>query len=1254
MLALDSHEQLDRQFRDSWARYDWAKSHSRAHYPRRTSFRTRAKSASTSAPLRPPVRLCAPMHNTSSEPADKADQAPQPPANAGGSNPSVSLSMLEMAGCPPPGLPSAHLDPAAFAAPQSPPPNSSGQVPRSDVSRASQGVPLPESIIASDHNSVRPAQGDRSDGPAENARRPSLFSTATAATPIPFSSHPALQGHAPPFRYDAGGGVNPGAGFLGDGWHTGHRRVSHAPPAVEPPQIPPDIDLSPLFGMTFPDASQPSGLMGYGSSSEPSINGTSSGDPTRNNSLASVPETSLRPEDLHVRLPLPPTADVSQNASLSTAPPDNSWANGYLPLPILASLIATSNPDDAASTISSGSGQTVRPGLSGNALTESDSNHSGSGGSRAPKARTDSGTSGNGSNSGSGQQSAFGGPAWPPRQGSSRSGSGGNGDEDEGAGSGKRKRDKEPSEGKKIVQRADKSCKKCRERRVRCDRLWPACERCHKRRERCDWADGTNVDEVEEGGDAERINALQSKVAYLERQLKMAQNVRRDSDSQPRSGPGSAPANHIELSPPDSVRQNGALPLESRDGRNYASPGQEGNMAMAIWATIRDIWALRMNLEPEETDNLLKFLAVHTTAPYASQLELGRENVHWRLAEPHMAKKLTIHLLDAAVRACCSRLPGIQPLAKRIEYYKHNLEALTPAEECSVAVLAALGARASPHSQLLGVDTLCLANGTPSPPLFLYAGERREMACRQLESRARELCWSHGFFEHARIEHLDSTVGLVQLLIYEEILPKTSRFFTRSALGLYFDLRYSDLEKGVRTSEDPRIGPGAALFLADATIAAACGRPSYIATSDLDQYVITDGVRIPDFPGSELQTELEGILQRPITTQKLTDAMATVMLWVAGCHRLFAQLSTARRPQAASTLPLLKSLWKLVDKVHTAVQNMQQFLVSLAVEDVIDLENDPFALEHYILMGVRYDSLLVDVVNLQHSYLLQSRKTGAWAEREDDPVLLEMREESMLRVRKCFKLTAFYAHLYLQSQDKHLVHHMLMQVEMLPNWSIWATQRLGTPGGPIAPEYEVTETELDWLQQALELSSYYTPRAAHRLEAFVKARGQIINEGPGSIEELMRRSGEALKGPVAELQAQYQQTMPEQAAQNSQQEPDGLSQIPPTLHHVPLHEDPQRFYNVDSGSYVPSASEIFVFDEYGVAALHGVPLSQHQPVNSLDFVHNGFQTRDQSWMNLPADYPMAIGQEPAQESQPAESALDGWLGEEGTSSRKQG
>jgi hypothetical protein len=91
--------------------------------------------------------------------------------------------------------------------------------------------------------------------------------------------------------------------------------------------------------------------------------------------------------------------------------------------------------------------------------------------------------------------------------------------------------------------------------------------------------------------------------------------------------------------------------------------------------------------------------------------------------------------------------------------------------------------------------------------------------------------------------------------------------------------------------------------------------------------------------------------------------------WQAASYVADDKLPLARRPNVPSTLPLLKSLWKLVDKVHTAVQNLQQFFVGLSVEEVVDLEQDPFALEHYILMGVRYDSLLVDIVNLQHTYL---------------------------------------------------------------------------------------------------------------------------------------------------------------------------------------------------------------------------------------------------------------------------------------------
>lgn len=343
----------------------------------------------------------------------------------------------------------------------------------------------------------------------------------------------------------------------------------------------------------------------------------------------------------------------------------------------------------------------------------------------------------------------------------------------------------------------------------------------------------TNSDQIEEGGDAERIAALKAKVAALERQLKVAHSGggggggggRRHSTSGSGSGSGSGSAAPADAPPPPSFSSSSNPPRHPAAAalRKDATTVPSAHDESTIWRTVRDIWALRLGLhEPDETETVLRYLAAQSAGSYAGGLDLGRGNVHWRrLGEPLMAKVLTIHLLDgestptfffrfallrlfrfadewgsmtAAVRACCSRLPGIYPLAQKIGEYKHKLDSLTPAEEvrqrfpqgrnhagltgateralqprlqCSVAVLAALGARASPHSQLLGIDTVCLADGTPSPPLFLYAGERREMACRQLESRARELCWSHGFFEHAKIEHLDSTVGLVQLLICE-------------------------------------------------------------------------------------------------------------------------------------------------------------------------------------------------------------------------------------------------------------------------------------------------------------------------------------------------------------------------------------------------------------------------------------------------------------------------------------------------------
>lgn len=44
-----------------------------------------------------------------------------------------------------------------------------------------------------------------------------------------------------------------------------------------------------------------------------------------------------------------------------------------------------------------------------------------------------------------------------------------------------------------LIQLANKSCTRCRERRVRCNREYPSCDRCLKRKEDCDWGPGIQM-----------------------------------------------------------------------------------------------------------------------------------------------------------------------------------------------------------------------------------------------------------------------------------------------------------------------------------------------------------------------------------------------------------------------------------------------------------------------------------------------------------------------------------------------------------------------------------------------------------------------------------------------------------------------------------------------------------------------------------------------------------------------------------------
>lgn len=88
----------------------------------------------------------------------------------------------------------------------------------------------------------------------------------------------------------------------------------------------------------------------------------------------------------------------------------------------------------------------------------------------------------------------------------------------------------------------------------------------------------------------------------------------------------------------------------------------------------------------------------------------------------------------------------------------------------------------------------------------------------------------------------------------------------------------------------------------------------------------------------------------------------------------------------------------------------------------------------------------------------------------------------------------------------------------------------------------------------------------------------------------MRQSRGELRRPVAELESQYQNALVQNGTFDpTQQDPTTTGsppRVPPTLQHVPVHDDPQRYYDVDDTSFAPSASETFIFGE----ALLSVPL----------------------------------------------------------------
>jgi hypothetical protein len=105
-----------------------------------------------------------------------------------------------------------------------------------------------------------------------------------------------------------------------------------------------------------------------------------------------------------------------------------------------------------------------------------------------------------------------------------------------------------------------------------------------------------------------------------------------------------------------------------------------------------------------------------------------------------------------------------------VEQLEGQLSSLDIQDEVTVAILASLGARASPHSALIGVDgpDLDIQKALPTSHDFvLDAGSRREQAWKAIADRAVALCSRPEILQVASKENVEVLIALIQMLMRE-------------------------------------------------------------------------------------------------------------------------------------------------------------------------------------------------------------------------------------------------------------------------------------------------------------------------------------------------------------------------------------------------------------------------------------------------------------------------------------------------------
>ncbi|BGP24743.1 zn(2)-C6 fungal-type transcription factor [Rhodotorula toruloides] len=602
---------------------------------------------------------------------------------------------------------------------------------------------------------------------------------------------------------------------------------------------------------------------------------------------------------------------------------------------------------------------------------------------------------------------------------------------------------------------------------AKCDRRYPECARCTKRKEACDYGDDVSI--------ALRPNWVSPADEDL---ITPAAPMRTPfSTTTPLNRPSYASSSQPYPSRPP--------PQQTYD--SYPRPPNRGIVDLPRSQALVHGFGRRANGK-DENEEANGAGTVRQWDVFLQASNLGESSSSWRLALPSMASSLTIHLIDASMHSCCFHLPAFHIFSPEVSYFKSNIDRLDIAGQVIVGILTSLGARASPHSALLGIAGPDIENGQASHDLVLSAGHRRENAWRAIVKRATEVCTSLEILEVASARNLQTLTAFVQMLMLAEVKPTKARFFLRTAMGLYRDMQQQNSDLSAAQIREIKNAVGPTLFESDSRIAAYLSMMTFISDDDLDQYFDGTGVHVPDLATEELGSQLDAILESDggrVTSEKLNRALALIGYFVCSIQRCFAKISSSRNT-GAKFLTAIPDLWDYIDRAHQAVQKFHRTLVSLTYTP--DGCDDHHTVDYDLLIAVRMDERLLDIVHLAHVWLLRRTRDDLTPSQVVDlDMLLAVSDR---RVRKCLKLLAFYSKVFVDSLDKHCVYHLFTQLECLPNWATLAAQRVDemTPFGPLSEECALTETELDWFSRALELACFFTPLAQTRLKELTTAR----------------------------------------------------------------------------------------------------------------------------------------------------------------------